>query len=147
MVHYHDSVTRKTKRAASCSGCTGRNERWCGSHNNAVRSTMSSNQTIRIHRILGVLAVGAVSATVFAQTTPAPDSVGVPQGYTQVQPPKDPLVERRENRKEAADEYKANKKAARKDYKQDKKAARQERKAADKDADTAAKQLLSAPKQ
>lgn len=108
---------------------------------------MSSNQTIRIQRILGALAVGAISATVFAQTSPAPQSAGVPQGYTQVQPPKDPLVERREAKKEAADEYKDAKKAAKKDYKYDVKAAKQERKASDKEADAAAKDALSAPKQ
>lgn len=66
---------------------------------------------------------------------------------TQVQPPKDPLVERREARQKASAEYKAKKKAAKGEYKQDVGAAKQERKVENKAADAVAKDQMAAPKQ
>ena len=48
---------------------------------------------------------------------------------------KDPLVERREARKQAKDDYKANKKAAKAEYKADKKSAKENYKAEKQSAD------------
>jgi len=86
-----------------------------------------------------------------AQSPSAPaapaNAQGVPPGMTQIQPPKDPLVERREARKQASDEYKAKKKSAKDEYKQNVGAAKQERKTEDQAADAAAKEEMVAPKQ
>ena len=108
---------------------------------------MSKQRTIRTIRttsLIGALAAGMISVTAFAQTTTAPadTSTAVPPGSVQIQPPKDPLVERREARKAANDQYKAEKKAAKNDYKQDMNAAKTERKDAKKSADEAAKAEL-----
>ncbi|CAG9180457.1 hypothetical protein [Cupriavidus pampae] len=104
------------------------------------------NLTLRTTTLVGALAAGLMSMTAFAQTTaPATGATGantVPPGYTQVQPPKDPLVERREARREASQEYSAQKKAAKSEYKQDVGAAKQERKDAYKAANENAKQDL-----
>lgn len=105
---------------------------------------MSSNRTLRYSTLIGALAAGLMSATAFAQTTTAPANAtnAVPPGMTQIQPPKDPLVERREARKQARDEYSAQKKAAKSEYKQEVGAAKQERKEAYKAANEQAKQEL-----
>ncbi|MGO4303964.1 hypothetical protein [Cupriavidus sp. RAF12] len=104
---------------------------------------MSSNRIIRTTSLIGTLAAGLMSATAFAQTTTAPaDANAVPPGMTQIQPPKDPLVERREARKVAKDQYKAEKSAAKAEYKQDVGAAKQERKDANKAANETAKQEM-----
>lgn len=107
---------------------------------------MSKNHTLRTSALIGALAAGLMSATAFAQTTtttaPAAGNNTVPPGYTQVQPPKDPLVERREQRREAKQEYAAEKKAAKAEYKQDVGAAKQERKDAYKAANEQATQQL-----
>ncbi|CAG2128263.1 hypothetical protein [Cupriavidus plantarum] len=107
---------------------------------------MSKNRTLRTSALIGALAAGLMSATAFAQTpsttAPAAGANTVPPGYTQVQPPKDPLVERREQRREARQEYAAEKKAAKSEYKQDVNAAKQERKDAYKAANEQATQQL-----
>lgn len=73
--------------------------------------------------------------TVPAPTMPAtpaiPATPAVAPAPTQVEPPKDPLVERREQRREA-----------RQEYRQTKKAAKAERKAARKAADAQAESAL-----
>ena len=105
---------------------------------------MSTHRIIRTTSLIGALAAGLMSATAFAQT-PAPAPAGanaVPPGMTQIQPPKDPLVERREARKAAKDQYKAEKAAAKGQYKQDVGAAKQERSDANKAANEAAKAEL-----
>nr|WP_315593927.1 hypothetical protein [uncultured Cupriavidus sp.] len=105
---------------------------------------MSMHRTIRTTSLIGALAAGLMSATAFAQTpAPAPANANaVPPGMTQIQPPKDPLVERREARKAAKDQYKAEKAAAKGQYKQDVGAAKQERSDANKAANEAAKAEL-----
>ena len=116
-----------------------------------MSKNMSTNRIIRTGSLIGALTAGLLSATAFAQTTAAPAPAGgntaVPPGMTQIQPPKDPLVERREARKVASDQYKAEKAAAKGEYKQDVGAAKQERKDANKAANETAKQELQAPKQ
>ncbi|CAG9169380.1 hypothetical protein CURE108131_10290 [Cupriavidus respiraculi] len=115
--------------------------------------------------IAGVLAAGMFSLSAQAQTpagantATAPGTTtmpatgaqstapGVPPGMVQIQPPKDPLVERREARREARAEYKATKKEAKQEYKQEVRGAKQERKAENRAADAAAREELSAPKQ
>ena len=104
---------------------------------------MSKQRTIRTIRttsLIGALAAGMISVTAFAQTTTAPadTSTAVPPGSVQIQPPKDPLVERREARKAANDQYKAEKKAAKGEYKKDVSSAKSERKDAKKAADETA---------
>ncbi|GJG95468.1 hypothetical protein [Cupriavidus pauculus] len=111
---------------------------------------MSKQKIIRTTSLIGALAAGMISVTAFAQTTtapapapmataPAPTSTAVPPGTVQIQPPKDPLVERREARKAANDQYKAEKAAAKGTYKQDVNAAKTERTDAKKAADATAK--------
>lgn len=102
---------------------------------------MSKQRTIRTTSLIGALAAGMISVTAFAQTTtaPAPAPAAVPPGTVQIQPPKDPLVERREARKAANDQYKAEKAAAKGTYKQDMNAAKSERTDAKKAADATAK--------
>jgi Rieske Fe-S protein len=115
--------------------------------------------------IAGVIAAGMLSVSAYAQTPAAPATAtspatttmpatgaqstapGVPPGMVQIEPPKDPLVERREARRQAAAEYKAKKKEAKQEYKQEVGSAKQERKAENKAANEAARQELSAPKQ
>lgn len=116
---------------------------------------MDPKQPARLPKIVGAIAAGLAGlscATVFAQTTAAPaaspaGAQGVPPGMTQIEPPKDPLVERREARKRASDEYKAKKKAAKGEYKEEVGEAKQERKVENKAADAAARQEMAAPKQ
>lgn len=115
---------------------------------------MDQQKPVRPTHVAGALAAvlaGLSCAAAFAQTPatqPAPAGAqGVPPGMTQIEPPKDPLVERREARKKAADEYKATKKTAKGEYKQDVNAAKQERKTENQAADAAARQELTAPKQ
>lgn len=105
---------------------------------------MSKQHTTRTISLFGALAAGMISVTAFAQTTTAPadSSTAVPPGTVQIQPPKDPLVERREARKAANAQYKAEKSAAKGEYKQDVNAAKTERKDAKKAADEAAKAEL-----
>ncbi|WP_066735470.1 hypothetical protein [Cupriavidus sp. D384] len=108
---------------------------------------MSKQRTIRTTSLIGALAAGMISVTAFAQTaqTPAPPAditTAAPPVTTQVQPPKDPLVERRESRKAANDQYKAEKKAAKGEYNKDVNAAKSERKDAKKAADATAKAEL-----
>lgn len=113
----------------------------------------------------GVFAAGMLSLSAYAQTPAGTDAAtssggttmpaagaqsttpGVPPGMVQIQPPKDPLVERREARREARAEYKATKKEARQEYKQEVRGAKQERKAENRAADAAAREELTAPKQ
>lgn len=109
---------------------------------------MDPKQPIRISHLLGAAAIGLVSATAFAQTpvAPAPSAApGVPPGYTQIQPPKDPLVERREARAQARAEYKEKKSEARSEYKQEVGSAKQERRMENKAADATARQELAPP--
>ncbi len=109
---------------------------------------MSTHRIIRSTSLIGALAAGLLCATAFAQTTPpamapAPaDANAVPPGMTQIQPPKDPLVERREARKAAKDQYKTEKSTAKDQYKQDVGSAKQERNDANKAANEAAKTEL-----
>ncbi|RZT42077.1 hypothetical protein [Cupriavidus agavae] len=105
---------------------------------------MAKQRIIRNTSLIGALVAGLMSATAFAQTTTAPSgtSTAVPPGTVQIQPPKDPLVERREARKAANDQYKAEKAAAKDTYKQDVGAAKDERKDAKKAANEAAKAEL-----
>ncbi|WP_439684629.1 hypothetical protein MNJPNG_03570 [Cupriavidus oxalaticus] len=115
---------------------------------------MDPKQPARLPKIVGAIAAGLAGlscATVFAQTTAAPAAPAgaqdVPPGVTQIEPPKDPLVERREARKRASDEYKAKKKAAKGEYKEEVGEAKQERKVENKAADSTARQEMAAPKQ
>ncbi|MEN7530389.1 MULTISPECIES: hypothetical protein [unclassified Cupriavidus] len=105
---------------------------------------MSKTRIIRNTSLVGALVAGLMSATAFAQTTTAPANTtsAVPPGTVQIQPPKDPLVERREARKAANDQYKAEKAAAKSTYKQDVSAAKGEQKDAKKAANEAAKAEL-----
>lgn len=105
---------------------------------------MSTHRIIRTTSLMGALAAGLFSAAAFAQVpaAPADTTAAPPPAMTQVQPPKDPLVERREARKAASDQYKAEKSAAKGQYKQDVGAAKQERKDANKSANEAAKAEL-----
>ncbi|MGO4331660.1 hypothetical protein AB4Z48_02415 [Cupriavidus sp. 2TAF22] len=92
------------------------------------------------------LAAGLLCAAAFAQTPAAPADAGntaVPAGMTQVEPPKDPLVQRRDANKQASDEYKTRKKAAQSEYKHDVKAAKQDKKADKKANNEAMKQEMS----
>ena len=105
---------------------------------------MSKQRTIRTTSLIGALAAGMISVTAFAQTpaAPADTATAAPPVTTQIQPPKDPLVERREARKAANDQYSAEKKAAKGEYKKDVNSAKSERKDAKKAADETAKAEL-----
>jgi hypothetical protein len=109
---------------------------------------MQAKSNRRLSHLLIALATGTLCATAFAQNTlaPAPADAGAPPGTLQIQAPKDPLVQRREDRKAANVKYKADKKAAKSEYKQDVGAASQERKSEKKAADEAARDAM-APKQ
>ncbi|MDF3835084.1 hypothetical protein P3W85_19275 [Cupriavidus basilensis] len=102
---------------------------------------------IRLLQASTALAAGLLCAASFAQAPAAPADSGntaAPAGMTQVEPPKDPLVQHREANKQASDEYKAKKKAASSTYKQDVKAARQEKNTEKKANNAALKQEMPA---
>jgi len=103
---------------------------------------MSKHRIVRTTSLIGAVAAGLMSAAAFAQTTASNDTNAVPPGMTQIQPPKDPLVERREARKAAKDQYKTEKSSAKSQYDQQVGAAKQERKDANKAANETAKQEL-----
>ncbi|WP_454727173.1 MULTISPECIES: hypothetical protein [Cupriavidus] len=107
---------------------------------------MSKNKSIRILQASTAVAAGLLCAAAFAQAPAMPAdnaNAAVPPGMTQVEPPKDPLVQRREANKQASDEYKATRKAARREYKHDVKSAKQTRNAEKKANDETARQELS----
>lgn len=108
------------------------------------------NKSIRFLQASSSLAASLICAASFAQAPGAPpdrSNATVPAGRTQIEAPKDPLVQRREANKEASDEYKATKKAAKRDYDRDKKAARSHEKKHQKANDAAAKaQMPGEPK-
>jgi hypothetical protein len=114
---------------------------------------MNASTTLRLTLLTGALAATAASAGAFAQTAAAPanPSQAVPQGYTQIEPPKDPLVQRREDRAHAQADYKATKSEARSEYKATTSEAKQEKKADYRAADAAARDAMTpaqqAPKQ
>ncbi|MBV8271887.1 MAG: hypothetical protein JO067_06410 [Cupriavidus sp.] len=104
---------------------------------------MSTHRIVRTTSLIGAMAAGLMSAAAFAQgTTASNDTNAVPPGMTQIQPPKDPLVERREARKVAKDQYHTEKSAAKSQYDQEVGAAKQERHDANKAANETAKQGL-----
>jgi len=107
---------------------------------------MSTHRIVRTTSLIGAMAAGLMSAAAFAQATTASNDTNatnaVPPGMTQIQPPKDPLVERREARKAAKDQYHTEKSAAKSQYDQQVGAAKQERHDANKAANETAKQEL-----
>src|SRR5213595_335742 len=108
---------------------------------------MPQNKPIRFLQASTALAAGLLCAASFAQTPATPADSGttaVPAGTTQIQPPKDPLVQRRDANKQASDEYKAKKKAAKSEYKQDVKGAKQEKSVEKKANDATMKEEMSA---
>jgi len=105
---------------------------------------MSKSQ--RLSLLIAATAATIASAGALAQTPATADAQAgaqaIPPGTVQVQPPKDPLVERREARKQAHDQYKATKSQAKQEYKSTAKEAKQEQKTEDKAADAAAREAL-----
>ncbi|WP_420995675.1 hypothetical protein ACKI2N_022270 [Cupriavidus sp. 30B13] len=107
---------------------------------------MSQNKPIRFLQASTAVAAGLLCAAAFAQSPAIPAdnaNTAAPAGMTQVEPPKDPLVQRREANKQASDDYKATKKAAKREYKQDVKSAKQAKSAEKKANDATARQELS----
>jgi len=107
---------------------------------------MSKNQPIRFLQVATAASAGLLCAAAFAQAPAMPAdnaNAAVPPGMTQVEPTKDPLVQRREANKQASDEYNATRKAAKREYKQDVKSAKQVKSAEKKANDAAARQELS----
>ncbi|AJG24539.1 hypothetical protein [Cupriavidus basilensis] len=108
---------------------------------------MTTNTPIRFLQAATAMAAGLLCAAAFAQTPAVPADSGnaaVPAGMTQIEPPKDPLVQRRDANKQASDEYKAKKKAAKTEYKQDVKSAKQQKSAEKKANNDTMKQGMSA---
>jgi len=112
---------------------------------------MSKSQrlSLLIAATTATIAATIASPGAFAQTPATVDAQAgaqaIPPGTVQIQPPKDPLVERREARKQAHDQYKATKSQAKQEYKSTAKDAKQEQKTEDKAADTAAREALASP--
>ncbi|MHA7684897.1 hypothetical protein [Cupriavidus sp. PET2-C1] len=111
---------------------------------------MTKTKPIRFLQASTTLAAGLLCAAAFAQTPAVPampadsGNAAVPAGTTQIEPPKDPLVQRRDANKQASDEYKTKKKAAKTEYKQDVKSAKQQKSAEKKANNDTMKQEMSA---
>lgn len=108
---------------------------------------MSKIKSIRFLQASTALAAGLLCAASFAQAPATPADSGnaaVPAGTTQIEPPKDPLVQHRDANKQASDEYKSKKKAAKSEYKQEVKSAKQQKSAQKSDNNATLKQEMSA---
>jgi hypothetical protein len=107
---------------------------------------MTKNKPIRFLQALTALAAGLLCAVSFAQAPGAPpdrSNATVPAGMNQIEPQKDPLVQRRDANKQASDEYKAKKKAAKTEYNQSVKSAKQDKSVEKKANDAKMNQEMS----
>ncbi|MCP3023652.1 hypothetical protein [Cupriavidus basilensis] len=107
---------------------------------------MTKNKRIHSLRATTALAASLLCAATFAQAPGAPpdrSNAAVPSGMTQIEPAKDPLVQRRDANKQASDQYKAKKKAAKTEYNQSVKSAKQDKSVEKKANDAKMKQEMS----